>query len=70
MCSLDELRRLRGVGAVRFLTEPPYCFPCALSSIQPSMINCPDGIWNLESKQLFVNKTDGEEVDADVRYQS
>lgn len=69
MCSLKELKRLRGV-AVRFLSEPPYCFPCALSSIQPSIINCPDGVWNHESKQLFVNKTDGIELEADVRHDS
>lgn len=67
MCSLGELRRLRGV-AVRFLTEPPYCFPCALCSIQPSMINCPDGIWSHESRKLFENKIDGEEVEAEVRH--
>lgn len=58
MCRLNELKRLRGV-AVRYLSEPPCCFQCALAFIQPSHINCANGVWKHEGKQRFVEKTDG-----------
>lgn len=66
MCGLGELKRLRGV-AVGFLTEPAYCFPCTLASIQPNHVHCPQGIWNHRAKQLFVDETDGHELEAKVR---
>lgn len=66
VCNLEELKRLRGV-AVRFLTEPPYSFPCTLASVQPNHVCCPEGVWKNEINQLFVKKTDGVELKAEVR---
>lgn len=65
MCSLTGLKHL---PADRFLFKPPYCFPCGLSSIQPPNFNCPNGVWNAESKRLFVEKTNGQCLKVEVRH--
>lgn len=59
---------MTGVAA-QFKSLPPYCFECTLSNIQPSQITTPDGIWSKRSKEDFIKKTDGIEVEAEVRIQ-
>lgn len=62
---MEDLRRMRGVAA-KFITEPPYCYPCALAFIQPSQVNAPDGVWRKEAIQAFDDLTDGIELEANV----
>lgn len=64
---MNELRRLRGVSS-RYLTLPPYCFPCSLAYIQPSLMNCPDGVWKPTHNKQFIDKTDGVELKAEVKH--
>lgn len=64
-CVLKDLRRLRGVSS-NFLTLPPYCYQCALAFIQPSQVNAPDGVWRPEAVEMFVDKTDGIEIQIEV----
>ncbi|XP_031628409.1 probable ATP-dependent RNA helicase spindle-E [Contarinia nasturtii] len=64
-CNLSKLRRLRGVSS-HFLSLPPYCYQCSLAYIQPSQLNAPDGVWQQEANLLFVEQTDGIEVEAEI----
>lgn len=64
-CVLKDLRRFRGVSS-HFLTLPPYCYQCSLAFIQPSQVNAPDGVWRAEAIKMFVDKTDGIELEIEV----
>lgn len=66
-CRLKDLRKLTGVAA-QYANPPPYCFECTLANIQPSQLTAPDGIWTKQSKEDFIEKTDGIEVEAEVYY--
>lgn len=68
-CKLAELRRFRGIST-NFLSLPPYCYQCSLAFVQPSQVNAPDGVWRKETNQLFAQKTDGIELEAEVNITS
>lgn len=64
---MEELRKFRGVSS-SFLTMPPYCYQCSLAYVQPSEVNAPDGVWRKNVIQLFTDKTDGIEIEAEVLF--
>lgn len=49
-----------------FMELPPRCFECSLAELQPSTINCPNGVWPRESLKCFEKYTKDGEVEADI----
>lgn len=52
--------------ALDFMELPPRCFECSLAELQPSTINCPDGVWPRAARKCFEEYVKDGEVEADI----